>query len=70
MCFRPSLLLRQLYAQSWLSRGNHLDKGSAGVPAGARGLCIQVPAPRSKAHWHIPVRAGPQLTGSLQAPLL
>lgn len=31
-------------------RGNSLDKDSVGVPAGARGLCIQVLAPRSKAH--------------------
>lgn len=36
--------------------GNGLDKGSAGVPAGARALCIQVLAPRSKAHWHVLVR--------------
>lgn len=57
-CFGPALLPRQLSAQSWLSQGNSLDKGSAGVSAGARGLCIQVPAPRSKAHWHVLVRAG------------
>ena len=52
-CFGPALLPGQLSAQSWLSQGNSLDKGSAGVSAGARGLCIQVPAPRSKAHWHV-----------------
>lgn len=57
-CFGPALLPRQLSAQSWLSLGNSLDKGSAGVSAGAHGLCIQVPAPRSKAHWHVLVRAG------------
>lgn len=45
-----------------LSRGNGLDKGSAGVPAGARGLCIQVLAPRSKAR----PCAGPRLTSALQ----
>ena len=57
-CFGPALLPRQLSAQSWLSQGNSLDKGSAGVSAGARGLCIQVPAPRSKAHWYVLVRTG------------
>lgn len=57
-CFGPALLPRQLSAQSWLSQGNSLDKGSVGVSAGARGLCIQVPAPRSKAHWHVLVCAG------------
>lgn len=56
-CLRPSLPPRQLSAQSWLSRGHGLDKGSAVVPAGARGLCIQVLAPRPKAHWHVLVRA-------------
>ena len=61
--------------------GNYMHSpGSPGVTAWTKaqrgcqlvlaGLCIQVPAPRSKAHWHVPVCAGPQLTGSLQAPLL
>lgn len=53
---------RQLSAQSRLSRGSGLDKGSAGVPAGAHGLCIQVLAPRSKAR----PCAGPRLTSALQ----
>lgn len=60
--FRSSLLPRQLSAQSQLSRGSGLDKGWAGVPAGARGLCIQVLAPRSKAR----PCAGPRLTSALQ----
>lgn len=60
--FRTSLPPRQLSAQPWLSRGKGLDKGSAGVPAGAGGLCIQVFAPRSKAR----PCAGPQRTDSLK----